>query len=50
MESAKTTRVTISLPSDLYAQIKLIAKKEDRTISAQISKYLKNQIEKNEGL
>jgi hypothetical protein len=48
MKSRETTRITITIPSDLYDQIKLIAKKEERTISAQISKYLKNQIEKND--
>jgi post-segregation antitoxin (ccd killing protein) len=43
--SNETQRVTITLPKDLYEQIKQKSVKNDRTISAQIANMLKKVID-----
>lgn len=46
-QNKNTTRVTITLPSDLYQLCKNLAHENDRTISAQIANMLKEHLKKS---
>ncbi len=46
MANKETTRVTITIPVDIYEKIKKLANENDRTISNQMTNMLKQILEK----